>query len=120
MKQTSEKIIKYLSIISNHNLTEEEYNFLLHEVELLVERNAYKIESKMLKAKLLSCMELNEVYTATELRNMIDLTEEISVQRVAALLVQLKYEKKVVKEMYYYYLPQSNAKIIKKLLKSSR
>lgn len=107
----------YLSIIEKYAVEGSDKDFLLHEVELLDKRAEHKsdkptkkqTENEGIKGNLLSCIVEDEQYTATDLRNAVDPTGEMSVQRVSALLTQMvkagTIARAVIKRRTYFALP---------------
>lgn len=117
MAKKATKKETYLSIIEKYGLSDADKDFILHEVELLDKRYDHKsdkptkkqVENAGIKERLLACIVEDEQYTATDLRNALDPTGEMSVQKVSALLKQMveagDIVKAVVKRRTYFGLP---------------
>jgi hypothetical protein len=78
------------------NLTEEQKNFIEHELELLVKKNsadkkptAQQTANEGVKVAIVEGMEPNRLYTVTEIIKSIPECAEMTNQRVSALLRQL-------------------------------
>lgn len=78
--------------------------FIEHEIELLDKKNsadkkptAKQSENEVIKDAIVEGMEKNRLYTVTELIKEVAECNELTNQRVSALLRQLKDEGKVVK-----------------------
>ena len=100
-KETKVQTIERL--ISNYGISGEDKDFLLHEVELINKRNAYK-SSKPTKAQrenverkegIATVMEAGKAYTATDIAALMG--EGWSPQRASSLLKQMVEAGTVVK-----------------------
>ena len=96
------KVEFYEQIIANYELTEEEKEFLTHEKELVVKRNARK-STKPTKAQVAN-VAVKEAITnflseATEPLQAKAIGEGISAQKASALLKQLVEGGAVTKEV---------------------
>ena len=87
----------FTQIMENHNLTEDERNFIKHELELLAKKNsaekkptAVQLANENLKAEILNFMEIGKKYTITDLMKSVPCLADLSNQRVSALVRQLK------------------------------
>lgn len=96
----------FAAIIANHNLTEEEVNFLKHEIELLEKKagkdrkpTANQLANAGIKEEIVSILTGTEKMTCTEIAKALqpNHTEDISVNKVSALMKQLVESGKVVK-----------------------
>lgn len=100
-KETKVQVIERL--INTYGIEGEDKDFLLHEVELINKRNAYKSdkpsksqrENEARKAGIASVMNEGEVYTATDIATAMG--DGWSPQRASALLKQMKEAGVVVK-----------------------
>lgn len=100
-KETKVQVIERL--INTYGIEGEDKDFLLHEVELINKRNAYKsdkpskaqVENEARKAGIASVMNEGEVYTATDIATAMG--DGWSPQRASALLKQMKEAGVVVK-----------------------
>jgi hypothetical protein len=104
------------AIIEKYGIEGTDKEFLDHEIALIAKRNEYKsvkptkkqVENAGLKEQLVALMEEGKTYTATDLTNLLGI-EGMSVQRVSALLKQLKEAGEVVtgviKRRTYFGLP---------------
>lgn len=87
----------FTQIMENYNLTEDERNFIKHELELLVKKNsaekkptAVQVANEGLKTEILNFMEVGKKYTITDLMKSVPCLADLSNQRVSALVRQLK------------------------------
>ena len=87
----------FTQIMENYNLTEDERNFIKHELELLAKKNsaekkptAVQVANEGLKAEILNFMEVGKKYTITDLMKSVPCLADLSNQRVSALVRQLK------------------------------
>ena len=102
----------FAQIMANHNLTTEEKDFVLHEIELLEKRNskggdrkptAKQTENADLKTVILDWLteRADEKFTVTEIWKGVPVlagNPEMSNQRVSAIVNQLKKEDLVKRE----------------------
>lgn len=102
----------FAQIMANHNLTTEEKDFVLHEIELLEKRNskggdrkptAKQTENEGLKTAILDWLteRADEKFTITEIWKGVPVLAEnpdMSNQRVSAVVRQLVMDKLVVRE----------------------
>ena len=84
-------------IMANYNLTEDERNFINHELELLAKKNsaekkptAVQVANEGLKSAILDFMVEGQKYTITDLMKSVPELADLSNQRVSALVRQLK------------------------------
>lgn len=103
------KLIKremFAAIIANYNLTEEEKAFLNHEIELLAKKagkdrkpTANQLANVKIKEEIVSILAGVERMTCTEIAKALqpNHTEDISVNKVSALMTQLIEAKQVIK-----------------------
>ena len=87
-------------IKAKYNLTADEIAFIDHELELLARKNVTKDgekkltevqkQNEVLKDEILSCMELNHLYTITDLIKLVPACAELSTPKVSAVMRQLK------------------------------
>lgn len=96
----------FAAIIANYNLTKEEVDFLNHEIELLTKKagkdckpTASQLANAEIKEEIVSILTGAEKMTCTEIAKALQPThtEDISVNKVSALMRQLVEAKKVVK-----------------------
>lgn len=87
----------FTQIMENYNLTEDERNFIKHELELLAKKNsaekkptAVQVANEGLKTEILNFMEVGKKYTITDLMKSVPCLADLSNQRVSALVRQLK------------------------------
>lgn len=89
--------------------------FIDREIELLTKKNsgekkptANQIANEAIKAEILSAMELNKLYTCTDIIKTVDVCNGFNVQKVSPLMNQLaeagKVEKVVEKRKTYFVL----------------
>lgn len=78
------------------NLTEEQKNFIRHELELLVKKNsadkkptAQQTANEVIKSAIVNGMEPNRLYSITEIIKEIPECADMTNQRVSALVRQL-------------------------------
>lgn len=91
------------NIIDTYQVSGEDKEFLLHEIELLNKRNSYKSdkptkaqrENAVRKEGIAAVMQDGEVYTATDIAKAMG--EDWSAQRASALLKQMVEAGAVVK-----------------------
>ena len=90
--------------IKSHLTDKEEIAFIDHELELLAKKNsaekkptATQVANEGIKGIILANMADNHLYTITELQKGISELNELSNQRVSALVRQLVSEGKVVR-----------------------
>ena len=91
-------------IKSNYALTEDEVAFIDHEIELLVKKSsverkpsARQIENEGIKDTIVDTMVEGEKYLIGDMLKNFALGEDISSQRISALVAQLVDEGKVVR-----------------------
>ena len=91
-------------IMANYNLTEDERNFINHELELLAKKNsaekkptAVQVANEGLKTAILDFMVEGQKYTITDLMKSVPELADLSNQRVSALVRQLKDSNLVVR-----------------------
>jgi len=103
-KETKVQVIERL--INTYGIEGEDKDFLLHEVELINKRNAYKSdkpsksqrENVARKEGIAAVMEAGEIYTATDIANLMGGKDNgWSAQRASALLKQMVAAGTVVK-----------------------
>lgn len=103
-KETKVQVIERL--INTYGIEGEDKDFLLHEVELINKRNAYKSdkpsktqrENEVRKEGIAAVMEAGKIYTATDIANLMGGKDNgWSAQRASALLNQMKEAGQVVK-----------------------
>lgn len=102
MANTEKKLTKadhFTAIINGYPLTDEHKAFLEHELELLVKKNSAKstkptakqTANAAIKQAVLDYMADNTLYTVGQLvKEVPDLPEDMTGQRMSALLTQLK------------------------------
>ena len=93
-KMTKAQMFK--QIMDTYPLTEAEKEFVKHELELLAKKNsaekkptAQQTANEAIKTAIVEGMELNRLYTVTEIIKEIPACAEMTNQRVSALLRQL-------------------------------
>ena len=91
-------------IMANYNLTEDERNFIKHELELLAKKNsaekkptAVQVANEGLKSAILNFMVKGQKYTITDLMKSVPELADLSNQRVSALVRQLKDSGSVIR-----------------------
>ena len=94
---TTKKMTKrdyFTAILSKYDLTADEKAFVEHELELLDRKNstdkkptAQQVANDAMKQTILTSMEHNRLYTATEVQKLCGIESN---QRATALLTQLK------------------------------
>ena len=104
---TTKKMTKrdyFNAILSKYPLTDAEKAFVEHELELLEKKNssekkpsAQQVANEGIKQAILSGMKPNRLYTITEIQKEILKGEELSNQKVSALVRQLKDADLIVK-----------------------
>lgn len=103
-KETKVQVIERL--INTYGIEGEDKDFLLHEVELINKRNAYKSdkpsktqrENVVRKEGIAAVMEAGEIYTATDISTLMGGKDNgWSAQRASALLKQMVEAGQVVK-----------------------
>lgn len=103
-KETKVQVIERL--INTYGIEGEDKDFLLHEVELINKRNAYKSdkpsksqrENEVRKEGIMAVLEPGEIYTATDVANLMGGKDNgWSAQRASALLKQMVEAGQVVK-----------------------
>jgi hypothetical protein len=108
MSNTKKKTKKeyFEQIKANYNLTEDEVEFIDHEIELLDRKNASGGDRKPTKAQeaneaikteILDSMTPNRLYTISEMLKVFACCSDLSQNKVNALVKQLKDEGKVVR-----------------------
>lgn len=92
----------FKQILANYNLTEDEQNFINHELELLAKKNsaekkptAVQVANDGIKTDILDGMVEGTLYTITDLIKTIPALAELTNQRVSALIRQLIADGKV-------------------------
>lgn len=92
----------FKQILANYNLTEDEQNFINHELELLAKKNsaekkptAVQIANDGIKTDILDGMVEGTLYTITDLIKTIPALADLTNQRVSALVRQLIADGKV-------------------------
>ena len=106
-------------ILSSYNLTDEHKKFLLHEIELLEKKNssdkgltAIQKANLDLKEAILGFMEKDTLYTVSTLIKSVPELNELSNQKVTALMRGLidegKVEKRPDKKVTYFCLVESD------------
>lgn len=92
----------FKQILANYNLTEDEQNFINHELELLAKKNsaekkptAVQIANDGIKTDILEGMVEGTLYTITDLIKTIPALADLTNQRVSALVRQLIADGKV-------------------------
>ena len=88
----------FAQIMANYNLTDAERDFIQHEIDLLSRKNAtgekkptaQQKVNETIKEAILEKMELNRLYTITEIQKEVPQCNDLSNQRVSALVRQLK------------------------------
>lgn len=106
MEKKMTKREMFAAIIANHNLSTEEVDFLKHEIELLEKKagkdrkpTANQLANAGIKEEIVSILTGAEKMTCTEIAKALqpNHTEDISVNKVSALMKQLVEAKQVVK-----------------------
>jgi hypothetical protein len=94
----------FTQIMENYNLTEDERNFIKHELELLAKKNsaekkptAVQVANEGLKSAILNFMVEGQKYTITDLMKSVPELADLSNQRVSALVRQLKDSGSVIR-----------------------
>jgi hypothetical protein len=94
----------FTQIMENYNLTEDERNFIKHELELLAKKNsaekkptAIQVANEGLKKAILDFMVEGQKYTITDLMKSVPELADLSNQRVSALVRQLKDSELVIR-----------------------
>jgi predicted transcriptional regulator len=94
----------FTQIMENYNLTEDERNFIKHELELLAKKNstekkptAVQVANEGLKSAILNFMVKGQKYTITDLMKSVPELADLSNQRVSALVRQLKDSGSVIR-----------------------
>jgi hypothetical protein len=94
----------FTQIMENYNLTEDERNFIKHELELLAKKNsaekkptAVQVANEGLKKAILDFMVEGQKYTITDLMKSVPELADLSNQRVSALVRQLKDSGSVIR-----------------------
>ena len=94
----------FTQIMENYNLTEDERNFINHELELLAKKNsaekkptAVQVANEGLKSAILDFMVEGQKYTITDLMKSVPELADLSNQRVSALVRQLKDSELVIR-----------------------
>ena len=95
----------FTQLLNNYNFTEDEIAFINNEIELLDKKNgALKKPTKQqeanadIKNAILDAMEIGEKYRIADLLKIVDnLPEDMTPQRMSALVRQLKLEGAVVR-----------------------
>ena len=90
----------FAQILANYNLTEDEITFINHEIELLDKKNgaikkptAKQTANEGIKGAILDAMENGERYRIADLlKVVVDLPEDMTPQRMSALIRQLILE----------------------------
>lgn len=92
----------FKQILANYNLTEDEQNFINHELELLAKKNsagkkptAVQVANDGIKTDILEGMVEGTLYTITDLIKTIPALADLTNQRVSALVRQLIADGKV-------------------------
>ena len=92
----------FKQILANYNLTEDEQNFINHELELLAKKNsaekkptAVQVANDGIKTDILNGMVEGTLYTITDLIKTIPALADLTNQRVSALVRQLIADGKV-------------------------
>ena len=92
----------YKQILANYNLTEDEQNFINHELELLAKKNsaekkptAVQVANDGIKTNILDGMVKGTLYTITDLIKTVPALADLTNQRVSALVRQLIADGKV-------------------------
>ncbi len=92
----------FKQILANYNLTEDEQNFINHELELLAKKNsaekkptAVQVANDGIKTDILDGMVEGTLYTITDLIKTIPALADLTNQRVSALIRQLIADGKV-------------------------
>ena len=92
----------FKQILANYNLTEDEQNFINHELELLAKKNsaekkptAVQIANDGIKTDILDGMVEGTLYTITDLIKTNPALVDLTNQRVSALVRQLIADGKV-------------------------
>lgn len=97
---------KFANIIAKYNLDTEDREFLEGEIELLVKKaskdrkpTATQVANMAIKEEILSVLSSGATKTCTEIAKAIqpNHTEDITVNKVSALMKQLCEDKKVIK-----------------------
>jgi hypothetical protein len=103
-KATAWSIVKTIVEQSNHPQSAELVEKIEHEMELLSKKNsaekkptAQQTANGGIKSAIVNGMEVNRLYTVTEIMKEIPECAELSNQRVSALLRQLKDEGLVIR-----------------------
>lgn len=100
------KVQTIQNIIDTYGVTGEDKDFLLHEIDLINKRNAYKSdkptkaqrENAVRKEGIYAVMEVGKTYTATDIAELMGGKEnEWTPQRASALLKQMVEAGVVVK-----------------------
>ena len=94
----------FTQIMENYNLTEDERNFIKHELELLAKKSsaekkptAIQVANEGLKKAILDFMVEGQKYTITDLMKSVPELAELTNQRVSALVRQLKDSELVIR-----------------------
>lgn len=93
-KMTKAQMFK--QIMDNYSLTEDEQKFIQHELELLAKKNsaekkptAQQTANDGIKTAILESLEVNRLYTISEIIKEVPECAELTNQRVSALVRQL-------------------------------
>lgn len=97
------KVQTIQNIIDTYGVTGEDKDFLLHEIDLINKRNAYRSdkptkaqrENAVRKEGIYAVMEVGKTYTATDIATLMG--EDWTAQRASALLKQMVEAGVVVK-----------------------
>lgn len=102
-KLTKKDYFNMILALNEVKTNEELTTFVEHEIELLEKKNATRkptktqVENDTIKANILNGMDLDKLYTVTDLMNQIPELDGLSNQKVSALVTQLKNEGALIK-----------------------
>lgn len=103
-KMTKREKFEMLSKLSEVQSNEILRDFIAHEMELLEKKNsapkkptAAQVANEAIKTAIVGGMEVNRMYSVTEIIKEIPECADLTNQRVSALLRQLKEDGKVVR-----------------------
>ena len=103
-KMTKREKFEMLSKLSEVQSNEILRDFIAHEMELLEKKNsapkkptAAQVANEAIKTAIVDGMEVNRLYSVTEIIKEIPECADLTNQRVSALLRQLKEDGKVVR-----------------------
>ena len=103
MSKKMTKVEMFKSLLANYTLTDNEIEFINHEIELLEKKNGSRkptkvqVENEFYKTEILKALENGKSYGITEMLKNIPALAELTNQKVSAIVRQMKNDGLIVR-----------------------